>query len=599
MREFKISCPKCGGHIAFGPEWIGQQLACPHCSAMIVLHNPARKLVSSIVLVLAIVMAAVVFFLLPARQSKRVQSPKPLPNKQFLNGAAASRPHPPAEVLNIQPIAETLHSEDPIEALRTKAEKGDAVAQFLLGRSYWAGNGVPKDSIEAARWFRKAADQGNADAQFYLGGCYYKGDGVAKDAGEAVKWYRKASSQGYAKAQLCLGLCYDLGDGVAEDAGEAVKWLRKAANQGNADAQVCLGSCYSQGDGVAKDADEAVKWYRKAANQGNAMAQVCLGGCYYQGDGVTKDAGEAAKWYRKAANQGNADAQFHLGDCYYQGDGVVKDDVEAYKWFNLSAAQGYKDAQKARGEIETRMTREQIAEGQRLAREFTPHKMSAPEEDTSRLGIIASRPKSSGTGFFISEDGYLVTNLHVVKEASQVRLVTAGGLPAAKVVKEDVASDLAVLKAKGRFSPLPISPSRGVKLGATAATVGFPNIGLQGFAPKLAKGEIASITGAQDDPRHFQISVPIQPGNSGGALVDERGNVIGVVVGKLSQQAALATSGQLAENVNYAVKSSFLLSFLESLPEVAAKLKEPNLRERKFEDVVKQVEQATVLVLVY
>ena len=75
--------------------------------------------------------------------------------------------------------------------------------------------------------------------------------------------------------------------------------------------------------------------------------------------------------------------------------------------------------------------------------------------------------------------------------------------------------------------------------------------------------------------------------------MDERGNVIGVVVAKLSQKAALA------ENVNYAVKSSYLLSLLESVPEVAAKLKEPVTQVRKFEDVVKAVEQATVLVLVY
>jgi len=134
---------------------------------------------------------------------------------------------------------------------------------------------------------------------------------------------------------------------------------------------------------------------------------------------------------------------------------------------------------------------------------------------------------------------------------------------------------------------------------AEAATVGFPNIGLQGLAPKLAKGEVASLAGAQDDPRHFQISAPIQPGNSGGALVDERGNVIGVVVAKLSQQATLATSGQLAENVNYAVKSSFLLSFLEALPAATAKLKEPNSRERKFEEVVKEAQEAAALVLVY
>ena len=136
-------------------------------------------------------------------------------------------------------------------------------------------------------------------------------------------------------------------------------------------------------------------------------------------------------------------------------------------------------------------------------------------------------------------------------------------------------------------------------LGGTVATVGFPNIGLQGFAPKLAKGEIASLSGAGDDARYFQISVPVQPGNSGGALVDERGNVVGVVAAKLSASAALKATGALPENVNYAVKSSYLLSFLESVPEVAAKLKEPETKERKFEDVVKSAEQAAVLVLVY
>jgi hypothetical protein len=81
--------------------------------------------------------------------------------------------------------------------------------------------------------------------------------------------------------------------------------------------------------------------------------------------------------------------------------------------------------------------------------------------------------------------------------------------------------------------------------------------------------------------------------------VDEHGNVVGVVSAKLSARAALQTSGALPENVNYAVKSSFLLSFLESVPAISAKLKAPSTADRKFEDVVKSAEQAAVLVLVY
>jgi S1-C subfamily serine protease len=102
-----------------------------------------------------------------------------------------------------------------------------------------------------------------------------------------------------------------------------------------------------------------------------------------------------------------------------------------------------------------------------------------------------------------------------------------------------------------------------------------------------------------DVERAGRVSVPLQPGNSGGALVDERGNVVGVVSAKLSAKAALATSGALPENVNYAVKSSFLLGFLESVPEVAAKLKEPNTAVIKSEDVVERTEKAAVLALVY
>jgi hypothetical protein len=82
-------------------------------------------------------------------------------------------------------------------------------------------------------------------------------------------------------------------------------------------------------------------------------------------------------------------------------------------------------------------------------------------------------------------------------------------------------------------------------------------------------------------------------------MVDERGNVVGIVSAKLDAATALAASGSLPENVNYAVKSSFLLSFLESVPDVSAKLKAPNTKEEKFEEVVKQAQSATVLVLVY
>jgi TPR repeat protein len=479
------------------------------------------------------------------------------------------------------------------------AEQGDAEAQFNLAYCLATGNGRAKDTVEGVKWYRKAAEQGHAVAQFNLGICYYVGEGVTKDAIEAAKWFRKAAEQGDADAQNNLGTCFNKGEGVPKDVVEAVKWYRKAAEQGCADAQYNLGVCYSKGESVSKDGAEAVRWYRKAVEQDYAKGQVGLGDCYFLGQGVVQDYVQAVKWYRKAAEQNYAEAQNNLGVCYHNGQGVPMDGVEAYKWWLLAAGQAEKSAKEHVTMLENMLTPEQLVEGQKLARNFKPRAGPSVRVDSSAGSIVQTRPESSGTGFFITEDGYLITNEHVVGNAAQVRLVTQTGILSAKVVKEDAANDLVLLKAEGRFTALPVASSRSVNMGSTVATVGFPNIGLQGFAPKLAKGEIAALSGAQDDSRYFQISVPIQPGNSGGGLVDERGNVVGVVSAKLSAAAALATSGTLPENVNYAVKSSFLLSFLESVPGVSARLKQPNARERKFEQLAKEVQEASALVLVY
>ncbi len=281
------------------------------------------------------------------------------------------------------------------------------------------------------------------------------------------------------------------------------------------------------------------------------------------------------------------------------GNGVIRDYVQAYKWDNLAAAQGAESAKQYLPILEQRMTSEEIAEGQRLARDFRPRNAAEVDAFVPSPPTADVSPKASGTGFFITQDGFLITSAHVVNGANQIRLVTRAGLLTASLVKLDAANDLALVKADGQFSALPVVSSRAVKLGNTVATVGFPNVGLQGFSPKLAKGEIASLAGTADDPRYFQISVPVQPGNSGGALVDEHGNVVGVVAAKLNAATAFATSGALPENVNYAVKSSFLLGFLESVPEIAEKLIAPVVKQQKFEDIVDSAQKATVLVLVY
>ena len=161
--------------------------------------------------------------------------------------------------------------------------------------------------------------------------------------------------------------------------------IRPGADKGDAKARYELGRAFFSGTlGVAKDETEAVKWFRKAAEQNDARAQAALGVRYAKGQGVAKNKAEAVKWYRKAAEQNVADAQYNLGVCYDSGEGVAKDEIEAYKWWLLAAGHGNDDAKYNMTIVENKMTREQIAEGQRLARDFKPRKVP-PEGSDARL----------------------------------------------------------------------------------------------------------------------------------------------------------------------------------------------------------------------
>jgi uncharacterized protein len=121
---------------------------------------------------------------------------------------------------------------------------------------------------------------------------------------------------------------------------------------------------------------------RARAEMGDAKSQERLGAAFFLGKGgLTKDEVEAVKWFRKAAEQNVADAQFSLGVCYDSGEGVAKDEVEAYKWWLLAAGQGNDDAKYNMTIVENKMTREQIAEGQRLARDFKPRKVPSEGSD--------------------------------------------------------------------------------------------------------------------------------------------------------------------------------------------------------------------------
>jgi TPR repeat protein len=161
-------------------------------------------------------------------------------------------------------------SQEDVAKITVLAKQGNASAQNDLGLMYIEGNGVPKDELEAVKWYRKSAEQGNAVGQAHLGAIYARGyGGVTQNYAEAFKWSRKAAEQGNADAQNMLGFAYASGKGVPQDYSEAAKWFRKAAEQGHAEAQAALGNYV----GHNKDYIQAYMWLSLAAAQDNEYAK--------------------------------------------------------------------------------------------------------------------------------------------------------------------------------------------------------------------------------------------------------------------------------------------------------------------------------------
>jgi uncharacterized protein len=449
---------------------------------------------------------------------------------------------------------------------RPLADQGNAGAQYALGFMYRNGQGVQQDYTAALRCYRKAADQGYAEAQTELGLLYLNGLGVRQDYAAALSWYRKAADQGSAGGQTGLAIIFLNGLGVRKDHAAAASWLRKAADQGHAEAQNGLGFLYGTGQGVPQDYTAAASWYRKAADQGEAKAQSNLGDLYAYGYGVLQDHAAAATWYLKAADQGNAQAQSSLGGMYFYGYGVRQDYVSAHMWYNLAAAKGENDAEKHRDFAAAQMTPAQLAEAQKRAAEWRPKMANAPPTQVApapRAAKESDPEEFSGSAFFVSKDGKALTNAHVVQQCQQISVNTDGHSHDARVLARDDKNDLALLATD--LHPLQTANWRlQVRQGEDIVVYGFPLTGALASSGNVTTGNVTALAGIADDSRFLQISAPVQPGNSGGPLLDRNGTVVGVIVSKLNALSVASVTGDIPQNVNFAIKASVAAAFLDA-----------------------------------
>ncbi len=198
--------------------------------------------------------------------------------------------------------------------------------------------------------------------------------------------------------------------------------------------------------------------------------------------------------------------------------------------------------------------------------------------------------KSSGTGFALSSDGYIVTNYHVIEGAKTIKVKGIKGNFSksynAIIVVSDKNNDIAIIKIEDPdFTNLGIPPYQIDKdlseVGTSVYALGFPLRTTMGDEVKLTNGIISSKTGFQGDITTYQISVPVQPGNSGGPLFNEKGNVIGIINAKHIG----------AENASYAIKASYLFNLFQVMSVTPALPKENSISTKSLSEQVKYVKE--------
>jgi S1-C subfamily serine protease len=214
-----------------------------------------------------------------------------------------------------------------------------------------------------------------------------------------------------------------------------------------------------------------------------------------------------------------------------------------------------------------------------------------PDAGTGKRAEPAAKPparSSTGTGIVVTREGHVLTNEHVVRQCDSVELMDEANLRyKASVKAADAAKDLALLAAEARSADVAIFRQDPLpRLGESITIVGFPLVGVLGTRPTVGFGHVASIVGLRGNPAQMQISVPVQRGASGGPVLDRSGHVIGVVVSKLDALKLAEKMGDLAQNVNFAVRGDTVRAFLEGqrvdflVSEASARLENTDLAKR-------------------
>jgi S1-C subfamily serine protease len=208
---------------------------------------------------------------------------------------------------------------------------------------------------------------------------------------------------------------------------------------------------------------------------------------------------------------------------------------------------------------------------------------------------------SSGTGFFVSPDGIIMTAKHVVQNKTRVSVLFDGKLYEAKVLKEDAVNDLALISIERNSTPfLRLAKSENIPVGLQVFAIGFPQLNIQGLTPKFSMGIINSDRGLKGSAKHYQFSASIQKGSSGGPLMGPDTLVVGIIESKLGAlQGAIGEKNviDVPQNINFAIKSALTKEIIAGLPTIPKPVSiNPKLEKEPYE-IFQEAKKSVVPIL--
>jgi uncharacterized protein len=489
------------------------------------------------------------------------------------------------------------------------AAQGHAAALNMVGYMHDMGEGVKEDPSEAVKWYQKAADKGFEVAEYNLGVMYQSGRGVEKNLATAGRWYRAAAEQGDSDSQASLGYLYEQGLGVDSDVAQAISWYKAAARQGSSRALNNLGVLYHDGTGVPRNLVYAYVLYALAADKAQESDDRKLADS--NRNDVAKELSSTELAEAKALRQRAAtnlalvlppgpaanvatgpdrpkspsDGTTAPGTSSKNPDksasvptqpsgpgsliGTVKTALAALGYdpgsrdntLNDKTVTAIKAFQKDRnlpqsGEISSDLL------AALLASRFEASNASKTVTTTTNSPKL--KLYATGSGFYVSAAGHIVTNQHVVDGCSEMRLQSGAVV---QVLAVDKANDLALLKGpKPDREVARFRDGRGVRTGDSILIAGFPLRDEISSELNVTTGNVSSLAGPDNDRTLIQITAPVQHGNSGGPVLDFAGHVVAVVQSKFDPTADTGDDNTIdvPQNVNFAVSANLLRSFLDA-----------------------------------